>query len=439
MKIPVNIFTIWLLSTPVLLLSACKPTSERPGIVVITTEPEVTLFNCQSYEFVAASESGRLAAYLPDYSMLAIEFQSEAFMYLYRLTDGRDIHLRIEGDLLYVDDTVRSISLESDEIRNFATWYASATKDDLQSIQSIEVCSQNLDRYRTELQAMGEANPSIRHFLLESGFEGKFNDPPKPIFLSSDMNIAFEDLDLSEVKYLILEENLDPEAVATSHRQLVPNLHRLVLFGNAETKAVLDLLPGLKAITDWNWGNSPDGPPNLEKLHNLQELHIGIGDSDEILDLSQLPNPEALRALSLSGDWSQVRGHEFLTNLEYLNPGVISEDQLESIISKNPNLIFLNLISTKVEDLKAIAAATRLEGLALGETLGDFDFTPLRTLEHLRYISLPEQLYDDPEIAARIRTSCPKCVIYGQVTFCLGSGWLILRGCLKSAEACRRD
>jgi len=122
-----------------------------------------------------------------------------------------------------------------------------------------------------------------------------------------------------------------------------------------------------------------------------------------------------------------MEGVKNIKNLKYLNPGIIDQKHLETILSSNPGLVFLNLIYSDVESLKPLEQARNLQGIALGgENLDSLSFSPLATLPELHYLGLSSELENEQEIVDKIRLACPNCIIYKHQGFCLGSGWLIL-------------
>ncbi|MEZ5275468.1 MAG: hypothetical protein R3F07_03695 [Opitutaceae bacterium] len=392
-------------------------------IVEILSNQELEIIDYMNWEVLTVGEDHRLAAWLSDFSLLGAmsEDGSGLFPVLYRSEDGDKVDLRIEGDLLYVNGNVRSIVLSGEENRNFATWFASVGREDLQSIDFVQVDEGNLARHRPELAAIAEASPNCSILDPDEGFTQTFGGRSKPLLVAPDGNTKLEGFDLGEVRLLLIDggsSSADPSPLIGLS---LPNLHGVYLKnGSGDSTVNLEAFPQIRALSAFG------SIPVLTGLPELKTLFLNSGDMAAVPDLNDLPHPERLRYLAIAGTWAEVKGTDRLTGLEYLNPGTISETELEAVLVANPNLIFLDLIYAELTSLKPLAMAPRVEGIALGDIDSGLDLTPLRDLKHLRYIGLSETALDDPAIVAKVRESCPGCVVYGQDTFCLGSGWLLL-------------
>ncbi len=393
-----------------LFLSSCGPAPTKGRMVEMTCDQEISLLNYANFEVAAPHADGRFVVYLSGPSLLVVD---DDFPFLYLPEDGNRIDLRIDGDLLYVNGIVRSVSLQVSTPSNFAAWYASADEAALKSIRIIG----SDDSFEAEIEAIVAVNPNIGICTEGKVTEGLFVS----MDVSSKKDFVITHVDLSETKILNLED-VDPKSWEVFSDNPMPNLYRLILPAEPGADKLLDLFPHAKAVT-FSDGNHV---PRVDKLQNLEELHFLCDSTNRPIDLGPL---QKLRILSILGEVN-VTGLEKLTKLEYLNPGEIelSDENLATILSNHPNLVFLNLLYATVESLAPLRKATHLEGLVLNgfRENSDPDFTPLGALKKLRYIGLSKELEEQSEVVAEIKKVCPQVVVYRYDKFCLGSGWLVL-------------
>lgn len=407
-----------------LILTSCGPSSKSVNVIEITCDQEIMLLNYANSENSAPGLQSNLVLYLCGPSLLFVNAQEEGkdnqFLYLYLPEDGNRLDFRIEGDLFYVNGIVRAVNIEANNPRNFAKWHESADETALKLIRVI-LSENTLDPETTKaIQAVRNVNPNTTICIGN----GEWTPPEKPLFFmgccESDESGAQEiitRIDFTETRVLILEDN-DAETLDILSHKAMPNLYRLILSGDHGENTLLEDFPHVKAVTLAVEKESP----NLSPLHNLEELHV----MEEVaIDFNQLPNPEALRMLTLMTE--NISGLEKLTNLEYLNPGerTFSEEELKAMLSSHPNLVYLNLVHAEIENLEPLRNAKQLEGLIIGQISDDAmpDFTPLKDLRHLRYIGIPDN--PSSEMVDALRATCPQAMIYLQ-GMCLGSGWLVL-------------
>ncbi len=124
----------------------------------------------------------------------------------------------------------------------------------------------------------------------------------------------------------------------------------------------------------------------LEKLNNLERLHI---NSSQIKELEPLSNLVNLRYLSL-GDIqvSDLKLLKKLTNLETLQMYQTSISDLEPLRNLS-NLQSLDIWDVKVSNLEPLKKLTNLENLTLRGTLIS-DIKPLKNLANLEEFSLSD-------------------------------------------------
>jgi len=417
-------------------LSSCGPSPRQGRVVEITCDQGIIFLNYATHEMSAPGPNGILGTYLSGPSLFSIISADEnkdsySYLYLYLPEDGNRIELHFDGDLLYANGRVHSISLDHKMKRNFAEWYASADEPALKSIRLIL----SEGDFEKEIDEILTVNPDITIWTGDG--DDAVSTKGKPLlftgcFSTNDV-INQQELikqNLTETRILMLDDSMPKTREAWSEKSM-PNLYRLILPISPEANTLLDAFPHVKAISfiECDKTSKSDRFQNLGKLRSLEELHLATESENITCDLAQLTNPKALRFLSV-GEKSNVVGTELLINLEYLNPGNVefSDEDLESMLSNHPNLVFLNLIYATIDSLEPLRRAPHLEGVMLGGFSGDAppDFSPLGNLKRLRYVGLPENMADEPEAVAAIEKVCPRVVIYQHDKFCMGSGWLVL-------------
>ena len=407
-----------------LLAQSCS-SPDKAGIVEFSGTQYINITSYSTYELLASGIDGKLAAFLTDYSLLIVNdrIEEEAFTYLYRLEDGKKIDLKITENLLFVNGKVRSIKLAGLEDSNFLDWFDSAESEALQPVRIIEINNENLETHYASLLSIAKLNPHVSFLNLEDN--GGFTElqsitRPMVLFLSDYFTAEqINQIDLSETKLVYVSEGLSPAVIEDL---IMPDIYRLIAddYGD-NTARLMNTFPDIKALSILE-NSTLTNLSTIEHLANLHELHIIFGDS---INISGLANAHELEVLTIVGD--TLRGVENIKNLKYLNPGIIDQKQLETILSSNPDLVFLNLLYCDLESLEPLEKAGGLKGITLGgENIDSLSFSPLAALPELHYLGLPSGLENEQETMDKIRSACPDCIIYKHQGFCLGSGWLIL-------------
>ena len=417
-----------------LFLSSCGPPASKSRIVEISSGHNIELLNYGNFEVSESDADSKIAVYLagPAFLLPASDDDDQA-MYLYMPEDGNRVDLRVDGDLLHVNGIVRGIYGDTDKPRNFAAWFATADETALKSLRIIGFEGKNEDAFENEFKAIQAVNPRVFILIDPERGEPAGEEAPskvKPLFFMVDSPstnhsayLAMLDrMDLSETRVLMVAD-INAATLDVLTRKDIPNLYRLILLSDTGANRLLNAFPHVKAVTLGEGDESPD----LGKLGSLEELHVIHDTGKLVMDFGQLPNPEALRALTINGI-TNATGLERLTKLEYLNPGIgeMSDEKLGSLLANYPNLIFLDLVHATLGSLEGLRSAPHLEAISLGKLAegSDPDLTPLADLKHLRYIGLSNG-WAEPEMGAAIHEVCPQVVVYQHDKFCLGSGWLV--------------
>jgi hypothetical protein len=418
----------------VILIAACAPKRDikHGQFVEFSSEQTVilmTLFGADDDSaLVGPPESTeRFAEYLGNFEMLSVASDDPelGFNYFYYPKDGNTLDLRVEENLLYVNDVLRSITID-DEVA-FVDWVAAATERELQSLRSV-FCDFELTESREAINRIIQANPSVMLMLEEISLTEIELSNLKPVMVGVEEGLPnFSEsgpdaYDLSESRVLMLDD-CSVETLAPWRGVSMPKLEQIWFCDS--------FLTGKITVADfidyWEFREvheeSGEAWPGFESPLEFHSLLLDVAP-----DLNLWPNPHTIRQLEFDGSWSEVRGAELLESLEVLNPGVVTDEELRSIVSMFPGLIHLDLASSKITTLEPLSGLEHLQGLSLGELPEGvvYDFAPLSKLEKLRYVWLPEAVAEDAEVLDRLKVACPNCLISIHGKFCLGAGWLVL-------------
>ncbi|HSH08932.1 MAG TPA: hypothetical protein VK995_00995 [Oceanipulchritudo sp.] len=428
-----------------LIFASCnRPAESRIGqLVEISCDRGVqvyTFMNMMSADAISTPgiPQTRLCLFLTDAELLAIvkeeDDAEQGFNHLYFKEDGDKLDFRFDGDLLYVNDRVRSITIDNGgEGTRFSDWIARASEDDLRLVRSLIVeKSEDQEKYLPEIEKIIRVNPAIQvDFNLEMLSE-EILTLWKPRFLAYDDKKenapSLGQLNLSELRILSFGSDFEFDEfqgmltdMKALSRASTPKLCHLK-FGAISFTGDIDLAK----FSSWLPADEETEPDwtVLGDLFEIRGLRVDAED-DPPVDFWLYLNSLNLLAI---GNSEPLTGIENLSQLEYLAIGAVSEDELSKIIAANPQLVFLDLFSSGLTRFNAVAGAKNLEGVILCEMPDEieYDFTPLSSLKHLRYIGLPYDLLSEPAVVEKVRAACPNCIIGGHAGICLGAGWLVL-------------
>ena len=420
----------------VLLLVSCSRAPKNNPIVEFVCDLGVVFLNYADMLASGPDEDGRLVFYLREPALFQIISDEMEFsaLHLYLPEDGDRVEIHIDGDILYANGIARSIFVDPDKPRNFASWCESADAAALKSLRIVSFEDESAGAFETnQVEQIMAVNPHVvgcwDTALKKPGKEGTAELAPLIIFTDAvTTNAPFmqeflESMDFSET-VILMADGIDSATLQLLKEKGMPKLRLLQINDSEGANELMDALPRVKAV---NITKKTAKPFNLDSLTDLEELHLSPEKSSPC-DFGRLARPEKLRALTINVT-TNVTGLEKLVNLEYLNPGKTEwpDIELTRLLANHPDLVFLDLSLAKIESLKPLRNLLKLEVVALGDfiTEGEPDFSPLGDLPNLRYVALNGDLHESGAAAA-IREVCPQTVIYFHDKFCLGSGWLLM-------------
>jgi hypothetical protein len=171
----------------------------------------------------------------------------------------------------------------------------------------------------------------------------------------------------------------------------------------------------------------------LKSFSGLQELMVMLSDS--VMNIAALGNLRQLREIRLIGE--PIDSVEFaalvrLKNIRWLGlPANTSQEQFAEVVSSHPDLMGLELIGCdRISDLSPLRRLRELEYLTvLATDWDDVDYESMRSLTSLRYLMLPEEVFDDTlGVVDTLQQALPQTVIVQGtqgIHLCLATGWII--------------
>jgi hypothetical protein len=163
----------------------------------------------------------------------------------------------------------------------------------------------------------------------------------------------------------------------------------------------------------------------LEPLLNLKELIVT--ESDPIENFNLIRNHKKLELLSVNNQ--NLPDDMSLKELPYIRWMVFydnaTQDQFNSFITSHPYLEVVELLNNdSIRNLQSLSGLTKFYGLIVADKLNDL--ATIKSLQTLKYLSLPIDVLNDTIIKAELQKSLPGTNIVANQGLCLGSGWLLL-------------
>ena len=102
-----------------------------------------------------------------------------------------------------------------------------------------------------------------------------------------------------------------------------------------------------------------------------------------------------------------------------------TQDEFSSIIDAHPDLEVIEIINNdEINNLQTLLNLEELTGITLTDTVTDLN--TLEKLRNLKYLSIPDYVFNDTVLKAELQKALPETIIVANEGVCLGSGWLLL-------------
>ena len=348
------------------------------------------------------------------------------FCYRYRKSDGLMLEFRIQHFMLLLNDKLISIRItDNDELNG---WLENLSYEKIKNLRSVfisdKISSVNLEY----LIRLAELKPEIGIYIDNKSEEtDEMLKLFKPLWLI-DFN---KSLSPEAIQIINQSEKLDLLRIDAELNDLkefagIDNLKILFIqnLNQPEPDEELRLLEGLGTLSI-----SESGIRNLEFLstcHNLREL--SLIDCESLSDISALNNLPGLKTINLIAcdsltDMSDIDKVQGLRWISF--PNEIEQQEFDSFLSKHKFLEVIDLIGCEnIENFNRMKELKKLSCLSIHGMEVNID--TVIQLTDLKYLSLPEEIMNDPASASLLEEHLPETIIVPSAGICLGTGWILL-------------
>ena len=402
---------------------ACDQEAPSPNpLVVFSVDSTIgSMFATHTLTAVWAGADGKFVSLAFDNCLFQIE---DELLYLYKTRHGNAVDLKKDDVFLYLNGKIHSAILNEKTREGFLNWLNSASPGDRKNLAALNVNLPEIGNALEPLKKLIADNPGI--YL---NFNDVETDGAKDLLAATQpeffalVDIELVSMDLSRTITIYVEEDAEFSTAQLSAANL-PALKHLILHG-ADEETVGDIVRGLPNLEFLSLSCAK--LPMMGEDSQLKNLHVFCEDTADVTSISALTR---LSQLNLMGNFENLQGLENIRKLRYLTLRGALQPHLAILSENNPDLLFLDISNTTIENLEFLSNVKKLQGLALpdAKALEGVSLEPIRSLAELRYIGLTAEIEDKAPapILDEIRAVCPNCVIYFTQGFCLGSGWILL-------------
>ena len=428
------------------LFSCQQDPPEADDIVVFSVDK--TIDNLQSmadFETIFPGLEGKIVDIADENSLYTItrswNGKSFSFYYLYKKSQGKRIDLRTARDFLYVNGQLHSAILRKESQGDFLQWLKTASQEDMKAFCMLEIVTDSLGELTEPLTKLVETNPLVNVLIYpdSTDFIGLFSaTTPEFILLQEDEIHYWKNVKLNRVSSLFLFYSENDSLLLALTSSNLPALKQIMIGVDPEDMdgiGFLNRFPELESISILSPEDTIRSISFIQPFKNLKKLCLLYSQTEDLQPLDSLAHLSSLTLIAPS-DSVQIRGMEHIRNLTYLEVPGASQEDLETIIGQNPDLIFLDISQSVITNLQPLTRATNLRGVVLPSlpALNELDLQPLGSLPNLKYIGISKMDTKDQEEQAvlqgkwdELRILCPDCITFQKSSgFCLGAGWILL-------------
>jgi hypothetical protein len=374
---------------------------------------------------ISADSISALPLYDGDLLYLFTENSNLPF-YRYNKSDGNFLEFYADDFLLYLNGKIIAIEISDDEMA--MDWLKDIDSKDISDLRSLAFKDYNSQAHLPYLKKIAAVKPDIGLFVDEDISD--FADAMKlfnPSWVIAPGNV----LDEKTRKEIASKKNIELLYIIAdiwdmkdlSKLSALENIILLNLNQPANNKPLI-ANPGLKSLTIIQ-----SGIKDISFLANLKDLtRLNLLECDSLTDISALKSFSGLEHLGLIscsgltdidvlGEMTSLRSISF-------NP-LITKNEFASFAESHDDIEWIELVGCpNINDMSPFARHKKLSCLTYFDT--DIDLNSVYDLKKLKYLSLPDSIYNDPPQLEKIQEKLPNCVIVPSVALCLGSGWLLL-------------
>jgi hypothetical protein len=407
-----------------IILHSCTSKPEPYSILEFTGKGAIYNYSRSIYPYLYASDSVRSTALLASEGDIIAYGENSCFSY--RAPSVRKFLLRNSKGEGFINDKINSLTIPSND--DLIPWFKQIHTIDISKLGFLFFDSIIAESYVPYLKDLATTKPNIG-----IGYAGAIKDMTrlfeifKPEFIVG-AGVSQADFNLlsgqTSLQFLLVPLN---DSVYTIPLPSMPGLKQLVLtcddVSAIQTDDFLINNRQLERLTIM--GSGKFDLSLIKPLESLKELVIS--GTDNILNFDMIPDHRQLELLSVDGvkagvdmALKKLPGIRWMTFYEEA-----TQAQFDSFIKAHPDLEVLEIIDNcTVKDLQPLLKLRGLYGLYVSDTLTDF--STVKSLKSLTYLSLPFELLDDSIVKADFQKSLPGTIIVPNQGVCLGSGWLLL-------------
>jgi len=387
-----------------------------------------TNFPKSEFSFIAGPSTDSTSA-LPLYDgdlLYLFTENSNLPFYRYDKSDGNFLEFYTDDFLLYLNGKIIAIEISDEEM--VMDWLENIDSKDISDLRYLAFTGNYSQSHLPYLKKIAAVKPDIGLFVDEDISD--FTDVLK-LFNPSWIIAPGIVLDEKTRKGIGSEKNIELLYISAeiwdmkdlSKLSSLENLILLNLYQPANNKPLLDN-SGLKSLTIIR-----SGIKDVAFLVNLKNLtRLSLLECDSLSDISALKSMSGLEQLGLIscssltdinvlGDLTSLRSISF-------NP-LVTKNEFASFAENHDDIESIELVGCSyINDMGPFARNKKLSCLSYFDT--DLDINTIYDLKRLKYLSLPDSIYNDSPQLEKIREKLPNCVIVPSVALCLGSGWLLL-------------
>ncbi len=408
----------------ILLLPSCKNTTEPYSILEFTGKGEIYNYSRSLFPIVYGSDSINSTALLAGRGDIIVYGNNSCFYY--RESSQKIFSIKTTDNIGFVNGKINSINIPIDD--EMIPWFKQMTSEDLSKLEFLYFNSPIVESYIPYLTKLAEIKPDIG-----LGYEGDLNELYrileifKPKFIIG-VNVPRKDFNLlsglTNLEFLSASLN---DSIYTIPVPAMPKLKHLIL-ANIQKNDIKndDFLINNRQLEKLTILEADNFDLLLiEPLKSLKELIINGTDTIENFDL--IKNHKEIELLSVTGE--KLNNDLAINELPEIRWLSIYEDVTQegfsALIKSHPDLEVVEIINNDtINNLQPLLNLRKLYGLTVTDTITDLG--TVKSLKNLKYLSIPDNVFNDSIIKAELLKSLPDTRIVANQGVCLGSGWLLL-------------
>ena len=337
--------------------------------------------------------------------------------------------------LMYINEDLAGISISTDSPP--LSFFKQLSSKEISHLRTIQFEKPIWDSIRPYLKKIALLNPVVDIvYLFEKDSVDSLNQDllwlsqyfkPRALFLESETDsisffslAKFPSLETLYITLPIKEDGYFPH---------LPHLKELILFNNQDSTFISSDIfrenTDLESLTIINPEEGNIDWTSLNKFKKLQNLYIQ-SDSINLNDIyKNHPHLKSLH-LGINNEGVSISSIFNKNKLKWLSLNPVQEP----FMRQNFNVLqdsFPELEYLEFENNDSLLDYRNFKNLKYLTVFGKVGLdTTLHNLDHLRYLSLPDDFLKDSVNVVKLQKALPNTIITPNSGACLGSGWLLL-------------